>query len=115
MKRLLAIALALAGAGLLSSCWGTVGVADEGYDYGYGYPPNAYVATAAPVYYDGYPNYWWGGRWYGRYGGGWHAYREEPEYLRSYRTHWASPPRANYGRGQYYGHAHGFGGFHHHR
>lgn len=46
---------------------------------GYGdYPSDAYIATTEPVYYDGYPSYWYGGRWYYRNGGGWNHYDREP-------------------------------------
>ena len=89
----------------LTSCYGTVGVAGEYYDDGY--PPDSYIATATPVYYEGYPSYWYGGRWYRREGTRWHSYRNEPVYLRDYRAHAAVPVvRQSYGRGQYYGHAH---------
>ena len=49
------------------------------------YPPDAYIATAAPVYYEGRPAYWYGGRWYYRDGGRWGYYRNEPSYLYSRR------------------------------
>ena len=95
----------------LSSCWGTVGVVGE---YDEGYPPEGYIATATPVYYEGFPSYWYGGRWYRREGAGWRAYHDEPAYLHNYRSR-AAPVRQSYGRGQYYGHARGGGGGGHHR
>lgn len=69
-------------------CYGEV---DEG-------PPSAYVSSAQPVYYDGRPAYWYGGRWYYRDGGGrWGYYRSEPRYLHDYRVrttvHVSGPPR----------------------
>jgi len=96
MTRMFATLLGALALSAFTACW-PVGVAgdvvvDEGY------PPAAYIATSTPVYYGGYPNYWYGGRWYSRYGGGWHAYREEPGYLHDYRYR-AAPARQYYGRG----------------
>ena len=91
---------------LFTSCWGAVGV--DVYDEGVGYPPEAYIATATPVYYGGYPHYWYGGRWYRRDGGGWRGFRSEPTYLHEHRARAISPP-VNYGRGQY----HRVGGYRH--
>jgi hypothetical protein len=86
---------------LFSSCFGTVGVYS---DYDDGYPPAGYIATATPVYYQGYPSYYYGGRWYWREGSAWRIYRDEPVYLRDYRTRVTVPiPRQSYGRGHYYG------------
>jgi hypothetical protein len=96
----IALLLALVS-GLLSSCYGTVGVVSD-VDDGY-YPPAAYVATTAPVYYDGYPTYWYGGRWYRRDHRGWQAYRQEPQHLREHRAR-GVPPRQLYGRGHGEGH-----------
>ena len=48
-------------------------------------PPAAFVATAEPVYFEGRPAYWWGGRWYWRERGAWRYYHEEPVYLREWR------------------------------
>ena len=67
-----------------------------------GYPPDGYVATATPIYFEGHAAYWYGDRWYWRDGGRWHGYREEPTYLRDARVR--SPPVR-----QYYGRAHGGG------
>src|ERR1700691_2610576 len=49
------------------------------------YPPDAYIATAAPVYYNGVPSYYYGGRWYYRNAGAWAYYGAEPAYLASRR------------------------------
>jgi hypothetical protein len=49
------------------------------------YPSDAYIATAAPVYYEGRPAYYYGNRWYYRDGGRWGYYRNEPAYLQSRR------------------------------
>ena len=61
-------------------------------------PPDEFIATATPVYFEGRPAYWWGGRWYYRDGRRWGAYRDEPGFLRDYRAH-REPARAYYGRG----------------
>jgi hypothetical protein len=45
------------------------------------YPPDAYIATTAPVYYGGRASYWYGGRWYYRDGGRWGHYDREPREL----------------------------------
>jgi hypothetical protein len=42
------------------------------------YPPDAYIATAEPVYYEGNAAYWYGGFWYYRQGGHWNHYDREP-------------------------------------
>lgn len=102
--------LAASLAALFSSCYGTVGVVGD-VDPGY-YPPPAYIATTPPVYYGGYPSYWYGNRWYRREGARWRAYREEPRFLRDYRSH-GPLPRAYYGRGHGHFGPPGRGGPHH--
>lgn len=95
---------------LVSAC-APVGYTE--YDEVYaGYPPAAYIATATPVYWGGYPHYYYEGRWYCRGETGWRTYRTEPEYLRARRGVVVTAPRPNYGRGVYYGHAHYGGGRH---
>ena len=42
-----------------------VGPEYPGGDYG-DYPPDAYIATTDPVYFEGHASYWYGGRWYYR-------------------------------------------------
>jgi hypothetical protein len=66
-------------------------------------PPADFIATAEPVYFEGRPAYWWGGRWYFRDGPGWHYYHDEPAYLRGWRGQHPYPGRV------YYGRAHGGG------
>jgi hypothetical protein len=61
-------------------------------------PPPDVLATLTPVYYNGAPSYWWGGRWYFRDGYGWHFHHDEPAYLRDWRGHHEFH-RAYYGRG----------------
>ena len=61
------------------------------------YPPDAYIATADPFYYDGYATYWYGGRWYYRDGGRWGHYDREPPGLYQRRIQ-AAPRRRTYER-----------------
>ena len=71
------------------------------------YPPDAYIATYEPAYFEGRPVYYYGGYWYYRDGRAWRHYAIEPGYLRGYRG--AHP---YYGAHYYgYGRAHG-GGYH---
>jgi hypothetical protein len=51
------------------------------------FPPAAYIATAAPVYFEGHAAYWWGNRWYYREGPSWRYYHAEPPFLRDWRGH----------------------------
>ncbi len=87
---------------IFSSCYARV--VSTGYGYSDSYPPDAYIATATPYYYEGYPTYWYGGQWYRREPRGWHVYRTEPLYLQQLRVRGPAPVyRQSYGRGQYYG------------
>jgi hypothetical protein len=62
------------------------------------YPPDDYIATTEPVYYDGYPAYWYGGFWYYRGPGGrWNHYDREPSALYDRRMR-AAPGRRVYER-----------------
>jgi hypothetical protein len=72
-----------------------------------GYPPEAYIATYNPYYYEGRPMYYYGGYWYYRNGRTWSHYDSEPRHLRDYRT-----SGAYHGGAHYYGRAHG-GGYRH--
>jgi hypothetical protein len=65
-------------------------------------PPPEVIATLSPVYFEGRPAYWWGGRWYYRNGSAWGYYHDEPGYLRDWRGH-HEPARAYYGRGHFGG------------
>jgi hypothetical protein len=60
------------------------------------YPPAAYIATTAPVYYQGHASYWYGNRWYYRNGAGWGSYDREPSFLRGRHA----PARHFYGSGR---------------
>ena len=51
-------------------------------------PPAAFIATAAPEYYEGRPVYWYNNYWYYRDHGRWGYYRAEPGWLRDRRAHW---------------------------
>ncbi len=106
MKKMMLNVLGALSMGVLSSCM--VDVADD-MDV---YPPDAYIATATPVYFEGRAAYWYGDRWYYRDGGHWRNYHSEPAYLHSYRAR-AVPVRGVVARPAmgraYYGRAHGGG------
>ena len=51
------------------------------------FPPPAYIATFAPVYFEGRPAYWYHNRWYYRDGRAWRFYHDEPRYLHDWRDH----------------------------
>jgi hypothetical protein len=97
--------------------FGAIGCYDDyGYDTGYAanatvddtaddYPPDSYIATAQPFYYEGRPAYFYNNRWFYRDGARWNYYRSEPAVLGGYRA-------------QYYGGAYaprtrinGYGGY----
>ncbi len=76
------------------------------------FPPAAYIATTAPVYYEGRPAYWYRNRWYYRDGRAWRYYHNEPAHLRYHRGH-HEHFRQFYGRGhgggyRRYGHEGGY-------
>jgi hypothetical protein len=50
------------------------------------FPPAPFIATATPVYYEGHAAYWYRDSWHYRDGRNWRIYREEPRFLREYRT-----------------------------
>ncbi len=50
------------------------------------YPPEAFVATLEPEYYDGRSVYWWHGGWRYRDHGQWATYWAEPAALRQARA-----------------------------
>jgi hypothetical protein len=66
-------------------------------------PPAAYIATAAPEYFEGRPVYYYNNYWYYRDRGRWSFYRSEPIYLRERRAHWVGGyyGRPGYVRGGY--------------
>lgn len=65
--------------------------------YGYygEYPPDAYIATTEPLYFNGRASYFYGGRWYYREGGRWNVYDREPTELYQRRMQ-AMPMRRTY-------------------
>jgi hypothetical protein len=89
------IALAVVTGALAVGSTGCELAVDPGYPGGGGiysdYPPDAYVATTEPFYFDGRASYWYGNRWYYRQGGGWGHYDREPAGLRQQRM--AGQPR----------------------
>ncbi len=104
--RAAACSLVLASsAACLSGCGG-VEVSGE-YPVGYadGYPPDEYIATTEPIYYEGHAAYWYGGLWYYRDGGRWGHYDREPAGLYARRMgggggrHNYEPSRGGGGRG----------------
>ena len=121
LTALRALAYALGLGGLAAASAGcAVGVAGADYppgDYPPGaypvgaydnYPPDAYIATTEPVYFDGHASYWYGNRWYYRDGGGWNHYDREPAGL--YQRRMGGPiVRRSYE--PYRGHAAGGSGF----
>jgi hypothetical protein len=108
-RRLMAGVAFVGSLAVTTSC--EVGVAEYPDDYYYDYyPPDAYIATTAPIYYDGYPTYWWHGHWYYRAGGRWAHYGHEPPVLYTRRIHAPPPIRRNYEpafHGRVYGGFHG--------
>ena len=80
--------IALSGCGFEVEADAPVGVYGD-------YPPDGYIATTEPVYYDGRASYWYGGAWYYRDGGRWGRYDREPSALYQRRMH-APPGRAGY-------------------
>ncbi len=93
--RVLVAALLGAAAVLAAGC--EVGLATYPDAYYYDYPPPDYVATAAPVYFEGHAAYWYHDHWYYRAGGRWESYRHEPRVLAEHRARYGPPMRRNYG------------------
>jgi hypothetical protein len=62
------------------------------YSVGYydDYPPDTYIATTEPVYFEGRATYWYGNRWYYRDGSRWGRYDREPPVL--YQRRMQAPP-----------------------
>ena len=54
-------------------------------------PPDTYVATVEPTYYNGQPVYWYQDHWYWRdANNNWQYYAQEPQFLHDHRMH--GPP-----------------------
>jgi hypothetical protein len=92
-----------------AACGVEVGAGYGGYDGDA--PPDAYIATTEPVYFEGRATYWYGGQWYYRDGGRWNHYGSEPSALYQRRTQ-SPPARLNYeARGRSAGNARPTGGW----
>ncbi len=67
-------------------------------------PPQAYIATVEPEYYEGRPVYFYNNSWYYRdRWGHWGYYHNEPEYLQRRRLYWAGRGYEHY-RPEYWHH-----------
>jgi len=63
-------------------------------------PPAEYVATTAPVYYEGHAAYWYGNHWSWRdEHGAWNHYDHEPAALAGRRGQFAPAARRSWTRG----------------
>jgi hypothetical protein len=78
---------------LATGCGVEVGASYPGGDYDV-YPPDAFIATTAPVYFEGHAAYWYGNRWYYRDGNHWNHYDREPPALYQRRMQAPSARRA---------------------
>lgn len=85
----------LLGAAVATTTTGCGLQVGAGYGYDSDYPPDAYIATTEPFYFEGRPTYWYGGHWYYRDGGRWAHYDREPAGLYQRRMQGA-PVRRNY-------------------
>ena len=56
-------------------------------------PPDAYIASTEPEYFEGRPVYFYNGNWYYRDEHGWNYYHTEPPYLHERRSHWSDHDR----------------------
>jgi hypothetical protein len=90
MQRRLACAIGVCAILVASpGCGLEVGAVYPGFGYE-DYPPDEYIATTEPVYFEGRPSYWYGDRWYYRQGGRWSHYDREPPGL--YQRRMQGPP-----------------------
>jgi len=113
MIRTMACAVTLAAtAALTAGCGGLEMEAD--YPDGYGdYPPDAYIATTEPYYFEGHAAYWYGGRWNYRDGAGrWNHYDHEPAGLYQRRMQGAARRHTYESGGRGRGGGHSGGGRH---
>ena len=97
MLRTLACAVTLSATILVagSECDFGVGVAYAPAGDG-DYPPEAFIATTEPVYFEGHAAYWYGNSWYYRDGDHWNHYNREPQALHQRRMQ-APPQQRTYG------------------
>ena len=115
------------GAALSTIAAGCGFAVESGYGYDSDYPPDTYIATTEPFYFDGRPTYWYGGHWYYRDGARWAHYDREPPALyqrrmqgapvrRNYESGWrGAPPAAAAGRPSSASRASSRGGWRGHR
>jgi hypothetical protein len=83
---------ALWAAALLVACAEAPAVGQVSFGFQVGPPPPAFIATTAPVYFQGRPTYWYNGFWqYRDPRGAWQVYRQEPPFLAQRRVN--QPPR----------------------
>jgi hypothetical protein len=74
-----------------------------GFSVQIGPPPPEFIATTAPVYFEGHPTYWFNGYWHYRDPRGqWLFYRQEPPVLASRRVQ-RPPQRVFYENQRAYG------------
>jgi hypothetical protein len=77
----LVCAVAIAGTSVVTQGCGFEAGADYPGGYYGDYPPDWFIATTEPEYFDGRAAYWYGGRWFYRDGGRWGHYDREPHGL----------------------------------
>jgi hypothetical protein len=94
--RTLTCALAVAMLAAIPAC--TVSAYPENYSDDGDYPPDDFIATTEPVYYDGHAAYWYHSHWYYRDGAHWRSYGHEPPALAQRRAQNGPPPRRDYAR-----------------
>jgi hypothetical protein len=112
MRRAIACAAAFGATALLMV--GTTACEVEGgpvYPAGYydDYPPDSFIATTEPFYFEGHAAYWYGNRWYYRDGNHWGHYDREPAGLAQRRMQ-GGPRRRTYEARPAGGHYGGRGG-----
>jgi hypothetical protein len=62
-------------------------------------PPQEFIATTEPAYYEGHAAYWYNNHWFWRdEHGGWNHYEREPPFLADRRAHFAPARRSWHGR-----------------
>jgi hypothetical protein len=96
LPRTLCAALAAATLAAMPAC--TMTAYPENYADDGGYPPDDFVATTQPVYFEGHAAYWYGNHWYYRDGAHWRSYAHEPPALAQRRAQNGPPARQNYAR-----------------
>jgi hypothetical protein len=95
-RHVMALGMCVMGAAATTGCYDDFTYnahADiEADDYGAGgyaeddYPPDEFIVSAEPQYYEGRPAYFYHNRWYYRDGGRWGYYHSEPAALSRFRA-----------------------------